>query len=420
MLLEFKCSNHRSIKDKITFSMIAGNDKTHEESLIEFGDVKVLRSAAIYGANGSGKSNFLSALSFMQNLVINSIKLQPGQTVFQDLHKLSGDEDSSSYSIQFVKKNVRFAYGFSLKHHLVQDEYLYSFPSGQQTKIFEREGMDIMSGDEYEKSFAVSLNVLKKNRLFLSCAANYSQVKVVEDAFTFFSNDVVFYNPESNNWTEYSINAIQNNADIKAKFIDMLQSLGTNVKDIKLKIEKVKFNEIPQTIYLPDSLKKMIESSKGNKIEARIVYDNFEVDLLQESEGVKKLFQIICPMIDILENGKILICDELDSSLHEAIVFQIIRLFQNYKKGSLAQMVFSTHNTNFMNLESFRKDQIWFTELNKERATDLYSLAEFRGIKKSDNLRTGYISGRYGAIPVLNESFTAKIKSEYTAKEANR
>lgn len=115
MLLEFKCSNHRSIKEEVTFSMIAGSDNTSEERLKIFGNFKVLRSAIIYGANGSGKSNFINALSFVRELVSNSINYQPGQEVFQTPHKLSTEETPSEYKIQFVRKDVRYAYGFSVK-----------------------------------------------------------------------------------------------------------------------------------------------------------------------------------------------------------------------------------------------------------------------------------------------------------------
>lgn len=108
--------------------MIAGSDNTSEELLKKFGNFRILRSAVIYGANGSGKSNFISALSFMKDLVSNSINHQPGQGVFQARHKLSAEETPSEYSIQFVRNDIRYAYGFSVKQNLIQDEYLYYFP----------------------------------------------------------------------------------------------------------------------------------------------------------------------------------------------------------------------------------------------------------------------------------------------------
>lgn len=414
MLLEFKCSNHRSIKEEVKFSMVAGSDNTSEELLKEFGNFRVLRSAIIYGANGSGKSNFIDALSFVRNLVSNSINNQPGQKVFQTPHKLCSQEETSGYSIQFVKNDIRYAYGFSIKQNLVQDEYLYYFPKGRQVKIFERNGMEIKPGDRYSKGiFDVSVSILKENRLFLSCAANYSNVSEVEDAFLFFNKDMVVYNPEINNWTEYSIGLMQNNDMMKKSFVDILQALGTGVKDVKVKLEKVKLTDLQQELPLPDALKTLFGSQEGNKIEAKIVYDKFEVDLMtEESEGIKRLFQMICPIIDILKNGRILICDELESSLHESVISQIIQMFQHYQKDKFAQLIFSTHDTSLLDADLFRRDQVWFTQLNAERATDLYSLVEIRNVRKTENLEKGYVSGKYGAIPMLNKNFFQKLEDD--------
>ncbi len=411
MLLEFKCSNHKSIKEKVNFSMIAGSDNTFGELLKEYGNFKVLRSAIIYGANGSGKSNFISALAFMCELVGNSINHQPGQGIFQAPHKLSAEDAPSEYNIQFVKNEVRYAYGFSVKKNLIQDEYLYYFPKGRQVKIFERDGMTIMPGDRYKNAFEVSNGILKDNRLFLSCAANYSNVKEIEEAFMFFNKDMVIYNPEINNWTEYSIDLMQNNAAIKEVFVNILQALGTGARDVKVKLEKVRLSDLQQELHIPDTLKSLIGVQEGKRVEAKIVYDQFEVDLMtEESAGVKRLFQMICPIIDILKNGKILICDELENSLHESVILQLVQLFQYYQRDEFAQLIFSTHDTSLLDRDIFRRDQVWFTQLNDERATDLYSLAEIKNVRKSENLAKGYISGKYGAMPMLNKNFFQELR----------
>ena len=411
MLLEFKCSNHRSIKEEVKFSMIAGSDNTSEELLKVFINISVLRSAIIYGANGSGKSNFISALSFMQGLVSNSINHQPGQGVFQAPHKLSAKKTPSEYSIQFVRNDIRYAYGFSVKENLIQDEYLYYFPNGRQVKIFERDGMVIKPGDRYKSVFDVSIGIVKENRLFLSCAANYSNVKEVEEAFLFFNTDIVVYNPEINNWTEYSIELMQSNKAIKQIFVDILRALGTGIKDVKVKLEKIKFGELTQELQIPDILKGLIGGQEGKRIEAKVIYDQFEVDLMaEESAGIKRLFQMVCPILDILKEGKILLCDELETSLHESVISQIVKLFQHYEKDKFAQLIFSTHDTSLLDTDLFRRDQVWFTQLNMERATDLYSLVEIKNVRKSENLEKGYVSGKYGAIPMLNKAFFQELE----------
>ena len=193
MLLEFSCSNHRSVKEKITFSMIAGKDNADEDKLMLYDKYRVLRSSVIYGANGSGKSNFVDAVHFVKNLVINSINLQPGQGIRQMPHKLLGMDADSSYSIQFVKDDVRYAFGFTLNQMLVTDEYLFCFPKGRQVIIYERDAESFASGDRFKGKFEACKDVLKPNRLFLSCAANFSAVPEIEMAFAFFRDDLVVY-----------------------------------------------------------------------------------------------------------------------------------------------------------------------------------------------------------------------------------
>lgn len=410
MLLEFRCSNFKSIKEEIRFSMIAGKDNTSEELLKVYNNFRVLRSAVIYGANGSGKSNFINALLFMCNLVQTSISYQPGQKIPQAAHKLSEKENPSTFDIQFIRNNVRYAYGFSIEGGVITEEYLYYFPNGRQVKIFDRDRMNIQPGNRYKSSFDVSIkDVLKENRLFLSCAANYSNVRELEEAFLFYTTDIVIYNPSMNNWTEYSIRLMQDNPSIKEEFLQMLNALDTGIQDVKLKVEKVKFTDLKRDLQLPDNLMGLIPEQEGNRIEAKVIYDKFEIDLLnEESSGIKRLFEIICPMIDILNTGKVLICDELEASLHEAVIYKIVQLFQNYKKDIFAQLIFSTHDTSLLNRELFRRDQVWFTQLNKDRATDLYSLVEIKDVRKSENLAKGYVSGKYGAIPMLNHVFFRK------------
>ena len=378
MLLQFSCENHKSIKDRITFSTIAGKDTTYESDLKTFGNMNVVRMAAIYGANGSGKSNVINAIEFMRALVVNSINHQPGEGVFQAPHKLAEPEMPSSYDIQFVTKGIRYAYGFSVKNHLIDEEYLYYFPKKRQVKIFERKGLEIKPGDRYKNAFELSLNVLKDNRLFLSCIANYTNLKEVEDAFLFFKDDIVVYNPVINNWSEYSAKLLQDSAQIKKLYIDILNVLGTNVKDVKVRFETKKLTHADLPNDMPEFLKDMLSSQESNLFEAKMVYEDFEINIQEESTGIQKLFEIICPILDILMKGRILICDEIETGLHEAVVKRILEIFQRSKKEEFAQIIFSTHDTSLLSSVPFRRDQIWFTELDEQRATDLFSLAEIK------------------------------------------
>ena len=418
MLLEFSCSNHKSFKDKVVFSAIAGKDETNEDLLYTFGSLRVLKSAVIYGANGSGKSNLIDAINFTKNLVINSLNHQPGASIRQTPHKLLSIDNDSVYAIQFVTKGIRYAFGFTLNNKLVKEEYLYSFPNGRQVKVFEREGETIISGDKFKGKFELCKSALKPNKLLLSCAASFSDVVDVQNVFAFFRDDLVIYRGLGvDDWMNYSLITMNSNPQVKKAVLSFLQGLGTGIKDIKIKHKKkqLQFSDLPP--FLSDEAKAEIVKTLANEIQAKVVYESFDVDLVsEESTGVQKLIEFICPFIDIIVRGKVLICDELETNLHESIVYGLVDLFRKLKTNETAQMFCTTHDTSILNLDLFRRDQIWFTEMkSNERSTDLYSLAEIKNVRKDENIGKGYISGKYGAIPMLNESLASvisKIQSE--------
>ena len=413
MLLEFSCSNHKSIGDKIIFSLIAGSDTFREEKNFEFGKYKVLPSAVIYGANGSGKSNFIDAVSFVKNLVINSINHQPGQGIRQIPHKLIGLEKESTYQIHFVVKGIIFVFGFSLKNLLVTEEYLYYFPKGKQAKIFERDENGFSTGSKFTGKFNACKDVLKPNRLMLSCAANFSSVPEIDDAYRFFLDELVVYHPSmQERWMNYSIYQMNTDSNIKSAVITLLKELGTGIKDIEVNIDQQKIETMNLPPFLSDDFKKMLLQQQVDAITAKVVYDDFETDLFsEESTGIQKLFGMLCPLIDIMKNGKVLVCDEIESGLHESLIYELIRKFVDFKSENFAQLIFTTHETGLLSLDSFRRDQIWFAEMKTaDRSTDLYSLAEIKNIRKEENFGKGYISGKYGAIPMLNVDFANVVE----------
>ena len=418
MLLQYSCKNYRSIREEITFSMRKVSSEGVQDRIMRYNGAEIESVSVIYGANGSGKSNFISSVGFVKFLVETSIMFQPGQEIRIFPHKLSGMNEPSSFDIQFTVHGIRYAYGFSVLNGEISEEYLYYFPKNRQTKIFERKGMKVTAGSRYKYLFGVSTEVLHENRLFLSCAANYSRVEEVQEAFKFFSNGIVIYRvnvdePRMNNWYEYTVLLMREQPEVKKKFLEVLSLLGTGIVDIKAEQKIFSAEEIAQQI--PSPLREIIltpevETNGLRNFEAKMVYPEFETDLMtEEGTGIQKLFQMICPLLDILEKGKVIFCDELETGLHEAVVHKVIELFYSMKPDSEAQMIFTTHDTSLLSKRLFRRGQIWFTELTPRRSTDLYSLAEVKNVRKDENIEHGYMSGKYGALPVLNRDVLERL-----------
>ena len=164
--------------------------------------------------------------------------------------------------------------------------------------------------------------------------------------------------------------------------------------------------------FLSNDFKKMLLQQEVDAITAKVVYDDFETDLFsEESTGIQKLFGMLCPLIDIMKNGKVLVCDEIELGLHKSLIYELIKKFVDFKSENFAQLIFTTHGTGLLSLDSFRRDQIWFAEMKMtDRSTDLYFLAEIKNIRKEENFGKGYILGKYGAIPMLNVDFANVVE----------
>lgn len=415
MLYEFSCSNHKSIKDEVKLSMSAGSDDSfglekvdnHANiNITENGDGEFLRSAIIYGGNGSGKSNFLNALKFMISEVVNGNKHEPLDAINQVPHKCASADDPSEYKILFLKNDIRYAYGFSLVNEFIHEEFLYYYPKGKKAKIFERINKEVNISTQFSKKLNNVTDMLKSNKLFLSCAANYSDCKEVADVFEFFKSDIIFYDSKQNIWEQFTFRKVKNDELVKNQYIKLMNCFDYKINDIVIEEDKVSQRILKMLESQEDKNshdRAMISLLKKKKYKAQLVYDEFTTDIYEEeSEGIIKLFELIIPILHIIASGKILVCDELEKGIHEVILVKLLNMFHSDVNMHGAQLIFTSHNSNLLSNEYFRRDQIWFTQLKPGRETELYSLVEIRNVRKSENWRKGYISGKYGGIPILN------------------
>ena len=382
MLLEFSCSNFKSIKEKVTFSAIATDNIKNEKYLKKFDDFRVLHTSVIYGPNGAGKSNIFKGIGFMRDLVIKSRENRPDEVLKQPTHKMAQDK-KSEFNMQFIMNDIRYAYGFVLKDNLVDEEYLYYFEYKKAVKVFEREEGEVCLGEKFEKNkvlLEIIENEIGDNKLLLSCIGDKSDIFEINNAFLFFKEYLVIQNSDVKTERKNCIKVMMENEKMRELIISVFREFDSDLKDIK------------------------IESSGENlddkDIRIKFVYDEFETDLYEEeSTGINKLFDLVLPIVESFINGKVMIVDEIELNLHRNIAYKIISLFNTHLPNNSDQLIFTSHDISLLSLNLFRNDQIWFAQLGKGRATELYSLVEIKNIRADENIAKGYIMGRYGAVP---------------------
>lgn len=381
LLLEFVFSNHRSFRDEACLSMRAAEDNTHGDALVDFAEYKFLRSALLFGANGSGKSNVIDALCFVRDLVCTSVYNLPGAGIRCRPHPLDGDESGSSYLIQFASGGSRFAYGLTVLQQTVSEEYLYCYPDGEQTTVFERFGREITWGDAFHETLSCCQEGLQESRLLLSCVGNCCPVREIEAAYRFFAEELVVLTPgNQDRCLQECLCQMGADESLKAIVLQLLQDMDTGIRDIAVQADP-----------------------ERETVSASTCYNGFSLDLCaDESRGVQKMVVLACLLTDAIRKGNVLVVDDLDAGLHESLVCALMKWFVQYQGTPAAQLIAATQETMLLDMEMFRRDQIWFLEMDRQRRTSkLYSLIELIGVGPNENAWRWYRQGKYGARPEL-------------------
>lgn len=419
MLINFTVGNYRSFKNEKTLSMEAASIKEHKDAVISVDKYKLLPLAVLYGANSSGKSNVLSAFSVMKYVVVNSVKLNPDEEIvpfFPFMLDTKSFELPTSFEVEFLIGTTYYRYGFEYNEKIIVTEWLYErMPGEKEYNLFLRSGSAYkVSSTRFAEGKGKETNT-SDNRLFLSLVAQLrgqKSVKIIE----WFSNINFISGLDNRGYESFTKQMIQYRLEGFLPAFNFFQKLQLGFKDIKVKETEIS-NEFKKALAgVPlDFQKKMLQE---RNTELRTIHEVFDEngnvarldefsEEMMESEGTKKVIELSGPLFDTLLNGKILLVDELDAKLHPILTRNIIMLFndpQQNKKG--AQLIFATHDTNLLNINYVRRDQVWFTEKDPQESTDLYSLVEFKddeGIKvrKDRSLAKDYINGRFGAIPFI-------------------
>ena len=422
MLVEFTVNNFKSIKDTVKFSMLTSSKD--EGNSFEKRKYNLLKSAILYGANASGKSNFLRAMAFMSKFVLNKYKIiQSTDKLPHEPFRLSTETEdaSSSFEIVFFVDDIKYRYGFEIDNELVYSEWLYADEKGKEAKLFYRDAEEkeyvnpnkFVEGYKFFDKKDEKINI-SPNQLFIWKCDNEKDGVISKSILNWFNQFNMIDGMDHTGYINFTMKKMENE-EFKDKIIELVKTADIGIDDIQVEEEDVPL-EVIEKLQLPEFLKdEMIKEGGFKSITLNTLHQKFDSDgnvvdnvifelEKEESKGTRKFFAMSAPILDTLKNGKILIIDELDASLHPILTQHLIKLFhdENVNKNN-AQLIFATHDTNLLKKTIFRRDQIWLSEKNKYGSTDLYSLAQFKNVRKNEDFEKQYIHGKYGAIPYLGK-----------------
>jgi uncharacterized protein len=403
MLIEFSVGNYRSFKEKVTFSMVAANLVSQDKNLDSNNvfavdeELSLVKSAAIYGANASGKSNLAEALQFMKWFMVNSSKeTQSTERISVERFRLSTETDDqpSFFEIVFLLNGQQHRYGFTVSQEKVVSEWLYYVPKIRETKLFNRQG------DEFDVSTLYKAQGItertRSNALFLSVSAQFNMEKS-ESILKYFTSDfLVTFNLNDmalmNNTIDFMLKQ-----KAEKEITDFMLKLDLGITELRLRklrkgdvftLENIKINRVA------------IMHEKFDDAGEPFSLEEFEM-YTEESAGTQKIFALASLIVHTLKIGGTLIIDEFDARLHSLMSRAILKIFNsNENNPRNAQLIAITHDTNLLSNKIFRRDQVWFTEKDRYGATALYSLAEYK-VRNDASYGNDYIKGKYGAIPYI-------------------
>ena len=414
MLIEFSVKNFLSFKNKVTLSMEKGNGDENLDNIVSNNNLDLLKTCAIYGANASGKSNILKALTCAILIVRNS-SLIPVGGKWNFIHPFLFDEVSknmpSEFEFIFVINNIKYRYFFSIDANRIYDEVLEAYYSQKPTNIFKRTKTNIYEfSNDKNKLESLSTNNTE-NKLFLSTATTWNYDKT-KDVYLWFANAIDTYDSFDNIMDKDLIDYSNSEENLKEFALKLLKEADILIKDIIVNYEEKEMDSTIIDMLVPSIVKngeKVKIKNVNIELEHEVVDDNnkthtYKLNFTEESSGTRVLFAFAPFLKRAFESTKVIVVDELEKSMHPVLVEFIVKLFNNKEINKAnSQLIFTTHATNLLNLDLLRRDQIWFTEKNpKNGVSDLYPLDSF-SVRKDENIQKGYINGRYGAIPFIRD-----------------
>jgi hypothetical protein len=417
MLIEFSVANYRSFREKVTLNMVAGNDKTTlPGNVVEIPagrkPLRVLRAAAIYGANASGKSNLVKALLAMRNLVLFSAdRSREGQPLAAEPFKLDPAcaQAPSEFELVIVEDGERYIYGFTADAEKIYEERLLAGVVRSRLLFERRRGEPVRFGDSWRGS-RQQPKVLSDSVLMLSFLSR--EKCSVGPVISWFNNRFWMdsHHPSTQSLMAAFVMILQTQPELKVDLLEFLNRADLGISGIKYSggraAEILGEDDLvlspPEHVVLGESrdsagdLRPWFSRLGSEGLE--VLFDVYE----EESAGSQRLFALAAPLLFTIMSHGVLVVDEFERALHPELLKYVLAWFN--ASLSCGQLIFTTHDAGLLDADEplLRRDQIWFTEKAPDGASKLYSLWDFAP-RKDENLRKGYLHGRYGAVPILSE-----------------
>ena len=440
MLIRFRVRNYRSLKEEQELSLVASSLKDSREAVTQIAGLNLglLRVAAIYGANASGKTNVIKAFQYTSNAVRDSQRRwSPEGPIPREPFLLDprSKSNSSSFEVDLVLDGVRFHYGFVLNDREILEEWLDAYPSGKRQTWFKREAGAFTFGKKLAGDNRAIERLTRPNSLFLSAAAQNNHEALLP-VYRWFAEQLTHV-PRERRFLHWQTAEMCQNEGFRCSLQDVLRAADLGVVGVDVRLEDA--FSLPPTEGGGAKERALMEEVMGQlrKLAARIkegdqsgsaLWDKRPVLALihkgsaeagvplgedDESDGTLAFFGLLGPALRAIKSGGTLCVDELDASMHPLLALEVVHLFNDPKLNPRgAQIIFTTHDTNILDKASLRRDQIWFTEKDAQGGTHLYPLTDFKP-RKNENLARGYLQGRYGAVPFIGSTgFFANIQQD--------
>ena len=404
MLIRFSFKNFKSFKDENCLDMEATSLKEHEYNVAKTDSTEILKVSAIYGANASGKTNVLQAFSYMKKRILVSDDSKVNSPMDEEnIYSFMINDNPISLEVEILAKNNKiYKYGFDILKDKIISEWLYEKRINKFYEIFERNNNNVQIMKVKNKLFDLA-NIDDKSLFLKSFRAIDKSNEDFNSVYEWFmnSNYLDLGDPKFEEALNKRISLrIVEDEKYRSELLAFIKTFDATIDSINIS---------------PASLEEIKNTNGVVKVELVHNYEDGKkaLPISLESNGTMKMFHLFDFFMDALKNGMVLFVDELDAKLHPLLTRYIINLFHNSEKNiGNGQLIYSTHDTVNLNKETFRRDEIWFAEKDKNGISEIYSLSDYimedengnaKKVRNDATYNKDYLTGRYGAIPVLEE-----------------